>query len=841
MIKWLRKCGALIAIAFVLYAAPPQEAMASSSVDSAHAVSVIKNIMERPYDATDLAHKSLVRLFGGFIFKPFGGEPGDAPTALAHVLGYTNIIAMILGVVIMAYVILAGALNTAASGEMLGRSWSSVWLPLRTSVAFGMIVPATSGGEVFSVAQSLVIWMIIVGSNSATWLWKEGVAALNAGAPVFASQNYHDTLQSNKAIQAVACAGIRSQLMTKRQNGVVPNAGYLTNAYTLRGANTVTYKAFKYSEIGSLDLSKTTKIKLSDCGEIVLPTSNAMLTNTSLDSAVVGEGAKENSVTDWQQAVQRKFDDSSRTRLPAFLAKAKSFTDSFLATGLNQKNIDASNSLGEAEMKVVNDNIKALADDYGTVIVAYEQYLTAVQNDVLAAARGSDYGANMTKGGWMRAGVWFFETSRLQGFVQTMMTGLQTSSSESGDAIGCVTSIAKFTNCKEQKLEYTSYWDALKRLSTETQNSASTARAASSKGGMALTVNKTVEGKTVETMDSSFFDAVSKNISSTFLNSIMEMGADNAKGLAGEAGGSPATSATGMISPFTAVTSLGRGLQQISVAMWTAGFAASVLLGMSGSTWGAISDFFSGSTSSAVMGGLKYIMATLIPVLSGVGALAFMLAFAIPFMPVTVWIMLVCGYLVTVIEAVAAAPLAVIMLATPEGEGLAGGNFKQALQMVNAIILRPSLSVVGLFAAITLSYVGFAILNDLFWSVAGMTTGAGLFEVLALIFIYSTLAFKLCEYMVQVIHKIPDQIMQWMGGGMQREFGERAGSDVVGSVTQNSAIGGIAGIQGLKTAGDIVSKKGAGKGGRGGGGAGAGAGAGAGGAGPGAGAGAAGA
>ena len=121
-------------------------------------------------------------------------------------------------------------------------------------------------------------------------------------------------------------------------------------------------------------------------------------------------------------------------------------------------------------------------------------------------------------------------------------------------------------------------------------------------------------------MDERVFTSISKNISSFFLSTIMSWGADNSKGTGGGSGRSDmATQATGMISPFTAVSSLGRGLQQITVVIWTAGLLASALLGASGSPWGILADGATGGSVSAVMGALKYIMATLVPVLSGVG------------------------------------------------------------------------------------------------------------------------------------------------------------------------------------------------------------------------------
>ena len=806
MIKWLRRSAALFVMAMTLFVAIPQQAMASPSIDEAHAMAAIGEIMSRPYDATDMAHKSLAMLFGGFIFKPFGGEPGDPPTALAKVLGYTNIIAMILGVVIMAYVILAGALNTAASGEMLGRSWSSVWLPLRTSVAFGMIVPATSGGEVFSVAQSLVIWMIIVGSNSATWLWQQGVTAIGTGTPVFQTINFHDSSLATPITESITCSAIRSKLDTKK-DGVEPDAGYVTSKSLTIMTAPWTNTNFKYSNLGSIDLSSATEITFTGCGSVQIPTSNWTLSGTSLDSATTTFGSF-SKATQWENDLQRKFDSSARSNFPAVIAAAKSFADGYLSSGLSAKSIEAAKSVGGAQATENKKTINALAEDYGNVKVVYEKYMANVQKDVLASAASSGWSDEMTKGGWMRAGAFFFEASRLQGFVQTLMTALNTANVNSPEAYECSMLSSVFTNCKDQVAEYYSLMAGISKISKASEAAKSTAKSTGGSGNLNLTIVKEVDGESVKTLSPSMFTELSVEISSMFINNVMSLGKDNATGLAGGTGTDFATNTTGMISPFTAVSSLGRGLQQITVVIWSAGLAASFFLGVGDGWLGKLASAATGDTLSGAMGALKYMMATLVPVLSGVGGLAFMLAFAIPFMPVTIWIMLVCGYLVTVIEAIAAAPLAVIMLATPEGEGMAGGSFKQALQMINTIILRPSLSIVGLFAAMTLSYVGFAILNNLFWAVAGLTTSSGLFEILALIFIYSTLAFKVCEYMVQVIHKIPDHIMQWMGGHMSRDFGEQAvGTEMVSAVKQNSAIGGIAGVQGLQTAGGIVGKR----------------------------------
>lgn len=813
----LWKILSTMAMALTILLGSTQHSMAATSADQAAVQGYIKSIVEQPYDDTDLAHKSLVRLFGGFIFKPFGGAPDNGATVLAKVLGYTNVIAMILGVIIMAYVILAGALNTAASGEMLGRSWSSVWLPLRTSLAFGMIVPATNGGEVFSVAQSLVIWMIIVGSNSATWLWEKGADSLLTGDPVMPKVAFHSSENSKPMIDSIFCATIRSHIIEKK-DGAAPEVGYVNivdpNAWIFKN----TKKPFKLSEIGSLSLTGADQIVLEDCGSISLPNAGSAMDGTSYEN-VAKEGSSEykggGTVTTksavWQEAVQKAFNTSVRTNIGTFMSSAKTMAEGMYKAGLTGKKIEAAKNVGGKESKDMDILIAASAEDYGNAVLAYETYLSKIETDTLAAAKSSGWGDNMKEGGWMKAGAWFFETSRLQGFVQTLLGSANNSSVNTANTnVGCFFT-GLFTNCKDQTDEYKSWIIAKDLVKAEAATSPGMVAASSAKGSMTLTKTVSTDDGSADTLDEKAIDSVSQRISRLFMNTVMELGEDDAKGLAGnvsqQSSSIQSTDISGLISPFTAVSSLGRGLQQIGVTVWTAGLLVAGFLGTEAGL-GVVANVATGGAAGFAAGVTKYIMASMAPILAGVGGLAFMLAFAIPFMPVTIWVMLICGYLVTVIEAIAAAPLAVIMLATPEGEGISGTSFKQALQMINAIVLRPSLSIVGLFAAMTLSYAGFSLLNDLFWTVAGLTTDASIFEVLAMVFIYATLAFKLCEYMVSVIHKIPDHIMQWMGGGMAREFGESAaGSNMTDALKSNTAASGVSGVAGMQTAGGIAKNR----------------------------------
>lgn len=804
MRKWI---GGLLGSAVLLLTLFSTTPAMAEGISQADAEGYMTHIMSMPYSPLDLADKSLVRLFGGFIFEPFGGAPADPPTALATVLGYTNVVAMILGVVIMGYVIMAGALNTAASGEMLGRSWSSVWLPLRTTVAFGMIMPSGSGEGTFSVAQSLVMWMIIVGSNSATWVWEKGAEALATGTPVMPTTVRYDVNSYSPIIDTVFCSAVRSKLITRKDE----QEPLVATVYKVSKDKKFTSEPIKYSGLGGVNLTDATKIVFYGCGVVNFPTASSALDNTALENADQESAGFSQKSAKWEKALQTAFNQAVTSEFKGVLAAAVTTSNYILEKNLNAKDIDSANSQGTAEATAMKEKIEAAAVKYADVSKAFDTYYANVRTKTTAGGADAGWKESMTKGGWMRAGAWFFEASRLQGFVQTLLGGLSGTTKYSPTfALESSCGFNQgFSTCAAQNAEFQSWIGGMKDIRSAADEKSPPQNTITKNGGVAkMELTKIVDGD-VQQLDENATKTISVNIAQTFIDALLWFGEDDARGTGGSTGGANSDNVTGMISPFTTVSGIGRGLQQITVTIWSAGLITAGLLGVADNPLsGSVAGFFTLGASGAIAGVAKYMMGTLAPVVAGIGALAFMLAFAIPFMPVTVWIMLVCGYLVTVIEAVAAAPLAVIMLATPEGEGMSSGNFTKALQMVNAIILRPTLAIVGLFAAMTLSYAGFAIMNDLFWSVAKMTTDMSIFEVMALIFIYASLAFKVCEYMVSVIHKIPDQIMEWMGGGMSRPFGEDAAAhDVGGSLKQNAGAAGITAVTGLKTAGGIAQQR----------------------------------
>ncbi|WP_321951573.1 DotA/TraY family protein [Burkholderia cenocepacia] len=73
-----------------------------------------------------------------------------------------------LGGLIAAYVMIAGTAATAHDGEMLGKQWSSMWMPVRTMLGLAFVLPVKGG---FCVIQLIVLWLATNGIGLADSVW----------------------------------------------------------------------------------------------------------------------------------------------------------------------------------------------------------------------------------------------------------------------------------------------------------------------------------------------------------------------------------------------------------------------------------------------------------------------------------------------------------------------------------------------------------------------------------------------------------------------------------------------------------------------------------------------
>ena len=107
----------------------------------------------------------LTPIFGGIL----GGDASGGG-ALGSLFGKLNAAILLIGGLLTGYGILAGTAQTAHDGEMLGRQWSSLWVPIRLALGVAMIVPTPTG---YCGAQMMVAFIGQQGVAAASGAWAD--------------------------------------------------------------------------------------------------------------------------------------------------------------------------------------------------------------------------------------------------------------------------------------------------------------------------------------------------------------------------------------------------------------------------------------------------------------------------------------------------------------------------------------------------------------------------------------------------------------------------------------------------------------------------------------------
>jgi conjugal transfer/type IV secretion protein DotA/TraY len=251
--------------------------------------------------------------------------------------------------------------------------------------------------------------------------------------------------------------------------------------------------------------------------------------------------------------------------------------------------------------------------------------------------------------------------------------------------------------------------------------------------------------------------------------------------------------------PVAVMSSLGSFL--VTAAEAVIGARAGVLAaaaageGADGSLWGRAASLLTGGASSAAAGLVRGAAAGVAPYMLLLSILllsyGFTLAYLLPAVPFVLWIAGVLGWLVLVVESLAAAPLWLAAHALPEGEGLAGDAGRRGYLLFLAVVLRPPLMVFGFLLAMALlnglgravgrvfSVFGFAFLEESFLGVSGFLAFAVILGAVTV-----TAVWRLFGLMAH----LPDRVTGWIGSQIH-PAGERGdGREAAGGYREAGAL-----------------------------------------------------
>ncbi|MBP4081431.1 DotA/TraY family protein [Aeromonas sp. MrichA-1] len=775
---------------FLFYA---DAAMADQASDQARGV--IESIISMPinYQGTnpELAHKYFSDIFGSFIFLPWGTGQADQITLLARAVGFTNILSLFLGLVIIFYVMIGGALQTAHQGEVLGKSWSSVWIPMRAALGFGLIMPAAGiGGGVISVAQIFIIWLIVMGSNAATVLWGKTIDNIGSGTPIAAPIYSTGVTPSREILKMLAC----------------------TDSY-IRG-RTVNKKGASASDITVLEITSGSGKKMVLNSERFDESVSAFRSRASgLGSFITGNEAKTIKFANGGACGQIDIENDgmySTSYLKfgedeVFLSKQKkaavkaaraviaSTIDSLSPVAMSLRS-ETVNAIGIEQAIADGDTDNEMYKTYNSAISSFGPVSNRYANDLVSKIHGElsgksvaqDWTNKMKKGGWIKAGTWFHEIGNYTGESLKAITAIN-GSINSASPVVCVTSYTDQEGCNLKNADLAASVRIAEKIAAGYITAISNGGANSSMITMEDKAASMCTDASTCSIGKDTFTSAHRGIATTVLNLLAESSYSN----------NPVTDTSGLSNPFETVTSIGHSMNNAAIATWSTGALIASIKGAAeaandGLAAKVVGAFTLGSTNGFVgaltgLGG--YLLTSLIGLAVMLASTGFVLAYMLPMLPVVTWINMVAGYLLTVVEATIAAPLAIIMMVTPEGEGISGTRLERAMQLLAMAILKPSLMIIGLVASITLSYVSFGMLNNFFFESAGASLTGNILDFVAIIIIYATTALTLCKLNITIMYKLSDQILDWFSSGVGRQFGESESSGGMEQSIQNMKSG----------------------------------------------------
>lgn len=124
----------------------------------------------------DVSVGILQSIFGQVIERlAVGADPETVSAAsnlIASIMVFFNSGLLVIASLLVSYVAMMGVTNTATDGEAMGKSWSSLWTPVRIVAGGSVLLPTASG---YSFIQLIVMMISLWGVGFANGVYKIGI------------------------------------------------------------------------------------------------------------------------------------------------------------------------------------------------------------------------------------------------------------------------------------------------------------------------------------------------------------------------------------------------------------------------------------------------------------------------------------------------------------------------------------------------------------------------------------------------------------------------------------------------------------------------------------------
>ncbi|WP_065236269.1 type IVB secretion system protein DotA, partial [Legionella santicrucis] len=130
---------------------------------------------------------------------------GTGSQIMGAMFGVFNAAVLALGGIVILYTLIVATMNTAHEGQMLGQKWSSIWIPIRSTIGLALLIPKASG---YCMMQIFVMWVVVQGVGAADKIWDAALSYLNRGGVIIQAQQVNPaaslTANSSSGIGGIA-------------------------------------------------------------------------------------------------------------------------------------------------------------------------------------------------------------------------------------------------------------------------------------------------------------------------------------------------------------------------------------------------------------------------------------------------------------------------------------------------------------------------------------------------------------------------------------------------------------------------------------------------------------
>lgn len=344
-----------------------------------------------------------------YIFTPlFGQGLTFADSPLSGMMSIFNAAVLFIGGILAAYSIIAGTMSTAHDGEMLGKKWSSMWVPVRSALGTAAILPALNG---FCVAQALILWLAMQGVGLADTLWTEYLKTFQQHAV------YHNASLDAKLrplFESMVLSNVCYESVVAEYNATLPEqqgaTQYLAQTSNVAGSVGPTWfqndaTAFGGGSAGyNYGQTDGNGPDTSACGKVTLKLTSAASSSTSQTDAPLSAQALVN-----MPAVTGQIEQAHLAGLKAMQTAANAAALQFL-----RMSDGASLTPSAAQINTA----------INTGVAAYSSAVSAVAQQAFNSSVNQDMVSAMAQDGWASAGASYMRLMQAQSQVNAAVGNL---------------------------------------------------------------------------------------------------------------------------------------------------------------------------------------------------------------------------------------------------------------------------------------------------------------------------------------------------------------------------------------------------------------------------------